>query len=461
MVLNQHVAPKGLPLTLPSKIAVVGAGFSGLLVALHLLRGNPLVTVVLIERAGEFGRGLAYGTSDPRHLLNVRASNMSAFPDDPDHFIRWLALHGPADAKPQTFVSRHLFGTYLQTLLTATLATDDGAERLRIVPDEATALIEELDGPRLRLAMGRMIDVDHVVLATGNLPPRDLAALAANLLASPAYIRDPWADDAMSNIGKDDEVLLIGTGLTAVDVFVGLARRGHRGRVVALSRRGLRPRAHAATGPVAAPLDIPARPRLSQLLTLVRGAAADADDWRSGADGVRPHIQRLWREASAEERGRFLRHLRPWWDVHRHRIAPPVAAAVTEAESSGRLAFRAGKLIAATLEDAGIQVLWRPRGRAEPERMEVKHIINCTGPAGDVLKATAPLLADLVARGSARADAHGLGLEVDATCRLVGADGRPSAILSAIGPMSRGAFWEITAVPDIRVQARDVAARFM
>jgi uncharacterized NAD(P)/FAD-binding protein YdhS len=451
---------RDLPLSLPSKIAVVGAGFSGLLVALHLLRRNPTVTVVMIERAGEFGRGLAYGTSDPRHLLNVRASNMSAFPDDPDHFIRWLALHGPADAKPQAFVPRHLFGTYLQTMLAATLATDDGAERLRIVPDEATALIEEPNGLRLRLAMGRVIDVDHVVLATGNLPPRDLPCLDTDVLASPAYVRDPWASDALSGIGARDDVLLIGTGLTAVDVFVGLSRRGHRGHVQALSRRGLRPRPHAETGPVAIPREIPLRPRLTELVALVRSAAAAADDWRAGADGVRPHIQRLWRDASAEERGRFLRHLRPWWDVHRHRIAPPVAATVAEAESSGRLAFRAGKLETAFLTDDGIAVQWRARGGTTTQRMRIKHIVNCTGPAGDVRRATAPLLADLIQRGCARADAHGLGLEVDDACRLVGADGKPSTILTAVGPMSRGAFWEITAVPDIRVQARDVAARF-
>ncbi|WP_158806875.1 FAD/NAD(P)-binding protein [Beijerinckia sp. L45] len=447
-------------LSLPSRIAVVGAGFSGLLVALHLLRHNPAVTVVLIERAGAFARGLAYATSEPRHLLNVRASNMSAFPDDPDHFLRWLSLHGPADAKPQAFVPRHLFGTYLQTLLAATLATEDGAGRLRIVPDDAIALVDQPGCLGVRLAMGRVIDVDHVVLATGNLPPRDLPGLDAAVLASPAYIRDPWGADALATIGADDDVLLIGTGLTAVDVFVGLDRRGHKGHVVALSRRGLRPRAHAESGPAAPSRDIPTRPRLSDLLAFVRRAAAEESDWRAGADCLRPHIQRLWREASADERGRFLRHLRPWWDVHRHRIAPPVAAAVTAAESTGRLAFKAGKLVAARLDAETIHVMWRARGCRDPQATQVRHIVNCTGPTGDILRATAPLLADLVARGLARADAHGLGVEVDAACRLVNAEGRPSPTLSAIGPMSRGAFWEITAVPDIRIQARDVAARF-
>lgn len=443
------------------KIAVAGAGFSGSLVALHILRSNPSATVILIERAAEFGRGLAYGTCDPKHLLNVRASNMSAFPEDPDHFIKWLALHMPPHSRPQSFVPRHIFGTYLQSLLRATLATDDGAERLIILPDEVTALLDRPDGIGLRLAMGREIDVDHVVLATGHLPSHDLPGFEQDLLDSSVYIRDPWAPHALAQVQPGENVLLIGAGLTAVDVLLGLDRAGHNGNIVAISRRGLKPRPHADVGPAPLALDVPERLPLSGLVRLVRKAAILSGDWRAAADGLRPHSQRLWQEASGTERSRFLRHLRPWWEVHRHRMAPPVATAIASLERFGRLSIRAGKITNAKLDNQEALVSWRPRGQPHEQQIRFSRIINCTGPAGNVQKAASPLLADLISRGCARPDAQGLGIEVDAQCRLVGADGTPNPRITAIGPISRGAFWEITAVPDIRVQASMVAERLV
>lgn len=439
-------------------VVVVGAGFSGLLLAIQLLRAAPKATIALIERAEEFGRGLAYGTGDPRHLLNVRAGNMSAFPEDPDHFIRWLALHAPPHKTPQGFVPRALYGTYLQALLATTLASEDGAARLVIVPDEVVALTVDPLGVKLRLAVGRHLKARQVVLATGHLPPHDLPAFPPDVLGSGRYIRDPWAPGAFAAVEPLDQVLLVGTGLTAVDVLLGLERRGHVGRVVALSRHGLSPRAHDLAGPPAATLDLPARPELSALLRLVRRVARDGG-WRAAVDGLRPHMQRLWREASAAQRCRFLRHLRSWWDIHRHRMAPAVAAIVEDSKAKGRFAVYAGKIQSAAFVGASIEVTWRPRGEGTLRSLAVDRIINCTGPAGKAQDARSPLLAGLLAQGLARPDPLGLGIEVDAEGRVLDAGGRPSPVLSAVGPMSRGAYWEVIAVPDIRVQARDVAWR--
>lgn len=441
------------------RIAIVGAGFSGLLLAIHLLRRDKATSIILIERANQFGRGLAYGTGDPRHLLNVRAGNMSAFPEDPDHFVKWLALNASDHSRPLAFAPRYLYGTYLQTLLRTALATEAGAGRLIVMPDEAVALVERPEGLGLRMAIGRVLDVDHVVLATGNLPPHDPPGLEPALIATDHYVADPWRADAFATIAPSDRVLLVGTGLTAVDVMLGLDRRGHHGPLLAISRRGLRPRAHAERGPTPARYDVPSRPPLSQLVRSVRREANRHGDWRAAADGLRPHIQRLWREASPAERGRFLRHARPWWDVHRHRLAPPVDAMLRSLEETGRVSIVAAKIIRASLDAGGVTVAMRRRGYREAACLPFDRVVNCTGPVGDVRKARSPLLFDLLKRGVARPDSQGLGIEVDADCRVVAADGHPSPLISAIGPMSRGAFWEVTAVPDIRVQAGVVASR--
>jgi uncharacterized NAD(P)/FAD-binding protein YdhS len=442
--------------TYRTDIAIVGAGFSGLLVALQLLRKTTAARIFLIERASEFGRGLAYGAADPGHLLNVRASNMSAFPEEPEHFLQWLRLCAPPGAEQRGFVSRQLFGTYLQALLRASVEREGATGRLYILPDEAVALVDT--GPRLgvRLALGHTIDVDHVILATGNLPPHDPPTMDAALAASDAYIGDPWSLASFSTLRPNDDVLLLGTGLTAVDIVMRLIARGHRGRITALSRRGLTPHRHEDLGPPPSPFAVPSRPSVTELLRLVRSRARQ-EGWRSAVDGLRPNAQRLWREASADERQRFLRHLRPWWDIHRHRLAPSVAATLDLLQASGQVSFVQGWIKRFEAVDNGIEVTWTTRGTTK--RMMVGRVVNCTGPAGDLQKTGSPFLADLLAKGLARPDACRLGLDVDADCHVIGADGVANPNLLALGPMSRGAFWEITAVPDIRVQALLLAER--
>ena len=437
-------------------IAVVGAGFSGSLLALHILREDANARVYLIEKAAQFGRGLAYGAAGSEHLLNVRAANMSAFSDEPDHFSCWLRAAHQGDDNTSTFVSRQLYGSYLQTLLGASLRTAHGAGRLIVVGDEAVAVSVDGVRPRLRLALGRDLDADYVVLATGNLPPHDLPCFDG---ADPVlYASDPWAEDAVDDLRSEDDVLLVGTGLTAIDMVLRLRNRGHVGTIRAVSRRGLRPHPHGNANVSTASWQVPSRPSLPTLLGLVRGAAKTMG-WREAIDGLRPSVQRLWRDASLEERQRFLRHLRPWWDIHRHRIAPQVARSIDELVAAGRLSFHAGRIDGASFDESGAVVRWTPRGTSEQRRMNVHRIVNCTGPAGDFAKARSPLLKHLLEQDLARPDACGLGLDVDEDCRIIDIRGRSQMRLFAVGPMSRGAFWEITAVPDIRLQAVQVAQR--
>jgi len=445
-------------------VAIVGAGFSGLLLALQLVRkGPPDLTVALIERTPGFGLGVAYATHNPEHLLNVRAHNMSPFPDQPRGLQDWLEQETGAPIDDGAFVSRATYGRYLRTLLADVIGDPDSAARLRLAPDEAVDLAQAGDGKiTITLAMGAKIQADAAVLAIGAMgtaaPCPGLDTLPRGL-----YAADPWAPAALDELDEDAPVLLLGTGLTMVDVALSLARRGHRGKILALSRRGLAPRSHADNRSAHHGTHSMAPMGLSQLVRWVRHSAAEIG-WRAAIDSLRPHTQRIWREASLLERRRFLRHLRPWWDVHRHRMAPPVAAKIEGLRVAGRLDIAAGRLIGAEPADeasAAVAVAWRERGDGGETRKTFGRVINCTGSGSNMRGAHAGLIRALIERGEARIDCLGLGLDVDGAGRLHAGDGALQPNLFALGPITRGAFWESMAVPDIRIQAANLAERLV
>ncbi len=426
----------------PSRhVAVIGAGASGTLQALHLKRAGAAVT--LIERGARPGRGVAYGTTRPEHLLNVPARRMSAFADDQGHFSRWYAdLTG---ATEEDYAPRMVYGDYLTGLL--------AEAGIAPVQGEAVAVADKT----VRLADGRRLAADAVVLAPGNFPPAtprgiDIAALGG------IWIDDPWTG-GLEGLGQSDVVFLLGTGLTAVDVALTLEATGFRGRIVALSRRGLAPRVHGLREPmVAAREDLV--PSCLAMLRRVRARTGEVG-WRSAVQELRTVTQWLWAEADGKERRRFLRHLRPWWDVHRHKLAPAVGASIETMRAEARLAVAAGRLLSIAPVEGAADVRFRLRGEGKEERLRVARIVNCTGPESDIAKAGEPLLDALLAAGRIRQDPLRIGVDVDGACRAIGADGRASDTLSVIGPVTRGAFWESVAVPDIRTQAAMVAERLV
>jgi len=411
------------------RIAIVGAGYSGTMAAVEAKRACPSAEVSLVEKRGRFAAGAAYSTASASHLLNVRARSMSAFADAPDDFASWLASEGLGG--PGTFARRRDYGRYLAAIL-------DRSE-VRRVEGEAVAV----EGGALVLESGEKLAFDALVLAGGNYPGRTPARLGIET------IDDPWGPSGAQAIvrlaAQSGDLLLLGTGLTMVDIALSLDDSGFAGRMVAVSRRGLVPRPHEE--PPASPLDSEPPARLGALIRHVRRL----EPWRAAVDSLRPHSIDLWRGFTLAEQSRFLRHARPWWDVHRHRIAPPVAARIAALREAGRLEVLAGR-VRQEVDEVAIAL----RGGGEVRR-RFAAAVNCTGPEGAIGRIEDPLVRQLLASGLARPDSLGAGLDVDQDSRLVGADGKPSPRLFAVGPLTRGAFWEIVAVPDIRNQVRDVA----
>lgn len=429
---------------------MVGGGASGALLLIEVLgrAGGPL-RIDWVDTSGDFARGLAYGAAAPWHLLNVPAGRMSALEGRPDHFLAWCRSVG-VEAAPSDYLPRHLYGRYLVETLEEAQRRARPLVRIERRRGEVVRLLPERGGWRAILrgdGGGATLRARQVALALGNPRRSPPPGVEAELFS-------PWDHGALGRLAPDADLLLLGTGLTMVDAFLSLDARGHRGRRVALSRHGLLPRPHRAD-PQQVPADFtpPAAASVRELSRAVRAAS----DWRAAVDGLRPHIPAIWQGLSPTERRRFLRHLRAHWEVHRHRVPLPIWQRLAEAIARGGLEVRAGRVVRLLPCETGVELTFRLRGAATERVERFAAAIDCTGPATSALEV--PLLRALVEDGVARPDPAGLGL---ATAAGVVADAPPGGgPLLAIGPMRRGERWESTAIPEIRVQAAELAVRIL
>lgn len=454
----------------PLRVVVVGGGFAGSLCALHLLSAARPVEVTCLDRVGGFARGLAYGTACLAHLLNVPAGRMSALPEQPGDLCAWAATQG-LPAGEGAFLPRARYGDYLAQRLAEAQAAAPPSARLRRLAAEAVhvqAAGAAAGAPlRVDLADGRVLAADHVVLATGNLAPADpLAALGAGTLDAARYARDPWHAEALAGLAPHDEVLLLGTGLTAVDLLLALRAQGVQARVHALSRHGWLPQSQHAPAGASRPCDarqLPlhaAWPRelLRALRTAARAQAAAGGDWRDVIAALRPHTPALWRVLGPRGQAQFLRHLRTLWDVHRHRLPGGVEQVLAGERARAGFVAHAGRVQAVEALPQGVRVHWVLRGGGPPATLEVARIVNATGPSPDLRRTHDPLLASLAQSGALAPHPLGLGLACDDDGRVAGTlAGR----LWALGSLRMGRLWESTAVPELRVQARDLARRLV
>lgn len=441
------------------RIAILGGGASGTLLAAELLRRaeRPL-SIALVEPRSALGRGPAYTTSFPVHVMNVPAGRLSARADDPGHFVAWLRRRDPA-AGPTSFAPRILYGRYLQEIVTDAQVAARRLVQLEHVRDEVTDVRPRRGGGfEVALAGAPPLGADRVVLALGNLPPDALRRLAPE--ADPErLVYDPWAPGALDFPSPDGDVLVLGTGLTAVDVVLGLRHRGHEGRVVAVSRHGFLPRAHAFGEQRAAPSwELPPTATLREAVAEVRRLVARTNgDFRLVIDALRSRTQALWRGLPHADRARFLRHVQPFWDVHRHRMAPEVHEGLRALLATGALTVLAGRVEALEERSGVVRARVRPRGAFATTEVAVRHVVDCTGPS-PLGRTSHRLVRRLLARRLVRTDALGLGLDATPDGRLVSLENRRGDRLFALGPLLRGALWETTAMGEIRAQAASLAA---
>lgn len=448
-------------------ILIVGAGFSGTVAAARLLRqAGGEVRVILANGSGRAARGMAYGTQSPDHTLNVPAGNMSAYDDAPDHFLDYARTRLPGiDAG--SFVERRLYGDYLEWLLELAEREAPPGVTLERVYRHITRVCPDGNGMVATLAGGATIRADKVVLALGHFAADDPRVSDMGFYDSHRYLRDPWDTSKLDGIGNDDPVLLLGTGLTAVDMAISLLSRNPLRRITAVSRRGLLPQYHRhgshppASGAAAETIWGKAstvREQLRGFRSYARRLAAQGGDWREGMALLRPVTVELWQAYTEQERKRFLRHVQPYWDTHRHRLAPSVAVRFDAALKAGVVQTLAGRLRNFHEDGAGVTVTVQPRGTESTTAIGVAWVVNCTGPCTHPRRVRNTLVNQLLDDGLMRTDRLGLGLDVGPDCAVIGADGQPSDMLYYIGPWLKANYWEATAVPDLRRIARQLAS---
>ncbi len=447
------------------------------MVAARLLRGitNPRSRIILFNRphAGKsssgLARGLAYGTSSPDHLLNVPAGRMSAFDNKPDDFLNYLHAN-QVGAEGGSFVPRFWYGRYLQHILEGarkSSAAGFGIEQQVVSSIQPLGNDAQRPSYRLQFADGQSMTADIVVLALGNLPPANPVFAgndATGFFGSDRYIRDPWAEGALNAVDLRQPVLLLGTGLTMFDMVVSLRARAPTAlRLFALSRRGLWPQPHrASVAPPAfdqAPPAILANPGTRQMLRTVRAHIADIEksggNWRDVVAGLRPLTPQLWQKLPLAEQRRFLRHLKPYWETHRHRAAPAIFNVMADAAARGELVSMAARIMAIEMHAQGVVVRVQTRGDHRIKTLDVGTVINCTGPSSDIRGDA--LLTQMAADGLIVADALRQGILVAADYRL-GAETSPTGgALYYVGPLLKARDWEATAVPELRVHAEALA----
>jgi uncharacterized NAD(P)/FAD-binding protein YdhS len=452
-------------------IAIIGAGFSGTATAVRLLNqptSEPL-RVVLINRSGQMARGVAYGTQSPEHLLNVPAGNMSALAHDPDHFVRFCRSLDPAVASGD-FVSRKIYGQYLAWLL------DEAESR----PAQHTSLVRIVGevvgiglGPgeaALTLADHRQLRVDRVVLAFGHFPPKNPEISDPRFYESSRYIRDPWSADAAARLAVAKRVLLLGTGLTAVDVCISLLNGLSERVIYAVSRRGLLPCTHRPSGPQPRSLDLSERmastpATIRSYVHAIRSEAEvrsqQGEDWRNVLTAIRRTTPALWTRLPQSERARFLRHVQPYWEVHRHRAAPEPYERFQELILSRALRVIAGRVVRLQDRADRLHATVRLRGTEQLSELHVDTVVNCTGPSTDLSQVDDVLVRQLLLDGLVQPDPLKLGIEVSKDYAVRDARGIPSSVLYYVGPLLRARYWEATAVPELRVHAQRLADRLL
>ncbi len=428
-----------------------------------LRRGKPgELDVVWLVGARAPGRGIAYSTTAEHHLLNVRAAGMGLFADDVGAFIRHANAQG-WPVKGQDFVPRSWFGDYVE----AVLAREIGSARSRglllsvLSTDAAAVRGNDAAGYVVTTDSGENLDADGVVLAIGGLPPEPLSVVTERARASSAFAADPWTWPRPAKPPR--HVVVLGTGLTAVDVLQSASRQWPQAHLSAISRHGRLPQAHhaAPAQPYEHQADLidmlKGKPRVSAWLHEVRAAIAEeGTEWRSLIDGIRPETQNLWRSLDLRERRRFLRHLRWMWESLRHRLPPQTAVELERLQTQGRLDVVAGHILSVD-GDGPIAVSMCSRGTTQTRIFEADLVIQATGFNLGASSSDHPLVRQLVDDGVAQPDELDLGLAADGAGRLLASDGVPAHGLRCLGTLLRGSLWECSGLPEIRALAKAIA----
>ncbi len=453
-------------------IAIIGGGFCGNMLAVHLMNNakSPL-NIVLINSGYPLSKGVAYSSYSHKHLLNVPAKSMSAFPDKPSHFIDWIKNHEnyrviDQTALPNTFLPRIIYGHYLKDIFDTAIRKKSEHVSISFVHDEAIDL-ELKDGrAHIYFSVSPEVVADKVILAIGNQTPAKPRLDDETFYNSRNYYGNPWVHEAVNNLDPEKEVFILGNGLTMVDVVLALKEKKHQGKIYSLSPQGFQilphrfPQAYSGLmEELNPPYDL--EKVVSLFLKHVKTLRKEGLGGEAVVDSLRPLTQNIWQSWKPEDKKRFLHHLRHLWGVARHRLPMDMHKIIQQFILDNKLEIIAGRLQSIVENENGIRVSFKRRRDQKVYELNVSRVINCTGPLSDINKIDHPLVQNLISRKLIQADNIKLGIDAKANGNIINGDGTLSPHLYTIGSPLRGVLWESTAVPELRVQALNLAEKFL
>jgi uncharacterized NAD(P)/FAD-binding protein YdhS len=446
------------------RIVIIGGGLSGRLLAYNLLQQAPRQTstsVTIVDRVGGESMGPAYSNDSSVLLLNVPAGKMSAISEDPEHFCQWVKERG-RDAKQGDFLPRKLYREYILSLMHEAARANAYDAVFELVRAEATDVEPGGQCAVVHLEGRKPLTADRVVLAIGNFPPRNPAIAHASTFESERYVRNPWKNGILDSLHSNDPVVFIGTGQTMIDLSLMLHQRGHQGRIIGISRRGLLPMAHQPSDPYPSFFEeIRDSESLVHIFSVVRRHIEQAKSMgippQAVIDSLRPDTQALWHNLPESEKSRFLRHVFRYWERIRSRIPPESKNVIDKLRAAGQLRIVAGRIYDIVDTGHDVQVHYVPRRRSGYEAITAGLVVNCIGPESDYRRIDHPLVKSLMRRGLIRPGPANLGIAALRDGEVVSKAGDPSGVLYTLGSTMKGLLWEVLAVPDIRLQAENLA----
>ncbi len=444
------------------KITIIGSGATGTLLAVNLIKhaGKQPLQINLVEKRERLGRGVAYSTVRDFHLLNVPAAKMGAFPDDIEHFHRWL-IDNNYDYAPNAFVPRRIYGEYLHELFSETVKNKSANVVVNVHDDEAADVSIDKARAQIALASGAILESDKVVLAFGNFLPPHPKSKSQSFIEAEKYFRNPWRADLIEKIAGNDDVFIIGTGLTFADVVTSLYHNRHAGKIFGFSTRGLLPAVHRP-GYVYPSFsgELKSQTKITELLKTVRRhietAETDGSDWRAVIDSLRPQTQEIWCTLPEAEKRYFMQHLSRYWNVARHRLPPETWKILNKLQAANQLRIGKGRLRNIEANEEGKFTITYSADGVET-RVSADAVINCIGSESNYNRIESPLVANLLGKGLIKTDRLKMGIDAAPDGRTIDRNGAVSDVILTAGVALKGVLWESTAMPEIRAQANKLA----
>ncbi len=439
-----------------NSLAIIGGGISGTLTVLQIIKQSKSpISILWFDTQNKYGKGYAYNTFDEHHLLNVRANNMSVFPDDPDHFINWLQTKN-VNYSAKDFISRRLFGEYVSNTL-ETLKHTNSNVTVEQITEEVVAIDQE--GEMFRIKTHQTYTVKKVVLALGNFLPAHPKSISTEFISSKYYFQNAFNVQLTNQIQSHQNITIIGSGLTMIDMIVSLARFNYKGKIQVISPHAYIPQAHQDNPlpSVDGFIDGKKKYTLLQIVALVNQqiklAKTQNLNVHSVIDTMRPHLQTLWLNFSLSEKQQFLRHLRHKWGVARHRAPSQSMAVFNELQASVQLTLTKGRIFDIKTVGPKFDIYYNTTQKTN-QVLHTELIINCTGPESNYDKVPSGLIKYLISNQIIVPDPIKYGIDAQK-------DGCIIKNMYTLGPPLKGILWESVAVPEIRVQARDLAAKII